>query len=192
MNAEFFISKSFELKLKRKIMRIHKTIFVAFLALGFAACSNVQQTPSPSETLKKFIEASKKNDVETLKQVLSKGTLKMIEQSAKLQNITLDEALKKDNGKTLDKTPEIRNEKIENETAIVEVKNAETSDWDKIPFVKEDGQWKLALDKFQEQIMRKALEETKTSDMNMPKIDDNVDENADEAPKNSSTTNKKP
>ena len=43
-------------------MKIYKLFIVALCALAFAAC-NATQTNSPTQTLKAFVEASKKKDV---------------------------------------------------------------------------------------------------------------------------------
>ena len=133
-----------------------KIILIALAASVLIGC-NSQVAPreeTPTDVLRKFVEATQKKDVETLKQTLSSGTLKMIEASAQKENISLDEALKKDDG-TLKEMPETRGETIEGDTASVEVKNGATADWDKIPFVREDGKWKIALDKFMQELMKK-------------------------------------
>jgi hypothetical protein len=78
--------------------------------------------------------------------------------------MTLDESLKKDDGRGLKEMPETRNEKIEGDTATLEVKNAATNDWDKTPFVKEDGKWKLALDKLIDDLEQKRKDELGISD----------------------------
>ena len=55
--------------------------------------------------------------------------------------------------------PETRNEKIDGETATVEVKIDESGKNDLVyPFVREDGKWKLARDKQVEAILKKANE----------------------------------
>ena len=157
-------------------MKIYKIIFVALLAAAaLVGCGGQQAPPAvegPTDVLKKFVDASQKKDVETIKQTLSAGTLKRIEESAKRQNTTLDEALKKDDGNALKQMPETRNEQIEGDAATVEIKNAATADWDKIPFVKEDGKWKIALDKFMEDFMKRLSEQTKIPNSDIPKPND--------------------
>jgi hypothetical protein len=55
--------------------------------------------------------------------------------------------------------PVTRNEKIEGDTATVEIKNETTGEFDmKIPLVREDGMWKLARDKYVEEVLKKANE----------------------------------
>ena len=114
----------------------------------------VPQEETPTEILKKFVRATQRKDIVMLKQILSSTTLQMIKQSAEKENISLDDALRRDNGSLRD-LPETRNEIIKGDTATVEVKNSVTADWDKIPFVKEKGKWKIALDKFMQELMKK-------------------------------------
>ncbi len=57
-----------------------------------------------------------------------------------------------------DEKPDIRNEKISGDTATVEVKNQVLGNYEEMPFVKEDGIWKVALDKFMEDMMKKINE----------------------------------
>ena len=148
-------------------MKIYKLFALALCAFVLAAC-NAASTGSPTETLKKFVDASQKKDVAAMKQTLSKGTMELIEKSAQQQKTTVDELLKKDSPTQMTETPEIRNEKIEGDTATVEVKNTVTGNFDTLPFVKEDGQWKLALDKFMQDVMKRMSEEMKNAGQNPP------------------------
>ena len=142
-------------------MKIYKTIVFTLCALTLAACGAVETTKSPTETLKTFIEASKNKDVETIKKNLSKNSLSLLEQTAKEQNTTVDELLKKNNGTPIKEMPETRNEKIEGDTATVEVKDKTSGKYETIPFVKEEGEWKIALDVFMQDLMKKMNEEMK-------------------------------
>ncbi len=113
-------------------MKIYQTIITALCALFIFGCSQVQQQPqtkSPIEILKTLNEASKTKDVEAVKKSISKGTLNLIEQSAKAQNLTVDEVLVKDNETIFIELPEMRNEKIEGDTATIELKNTTTDSW---------------------------------------------------------------
>jgi PBP1b-binding outer membrane lipoprotein LpoB len=154
-------------------MKIYKVIIVALCALFFFGCSATQKTASPTEILKTFIEASQKKDVEVIKKSLSKGSLDLIEKSAEAENTSVDEFLKKDNGMPAKEMPETRNEKVEGDTASVEVKNLVTGGFDAIPFIKEDGNWKIALDKYIEDIKKKMAE-----DMKIAPTEDESDSNA--------------
>ena len=76
-----------------------------------------------------------------------------MESFAKMGNQTLDDSLK-ENAK-LPPTFEARNEKITGDTATVELKS-QGDKWETMPFVKEDGQWKLAFDKLMENAFKDA------------------------------------
>ncbi len=135
------------------------------LAVVFAvsACSLLGGS-TPTATFKAFYDASKKKDVTAMKKSLSKGTLDMFDKLAKEQNKTTDDMLKDvDKDDKSDKMPETRNEKINGDTATLEVKNEKTNKWDPLPFVKENGEWKIALDKFLEDIMKGLGEKTPDS-----------------------------
>lgn len=156
-------------------MKIYQiTIFILF-ALTFGACSSTQsnntatlnqpinesstssQTAlagSPTEVLKTFTEATKKKDVETVKKTLSKSMMKVVEETAKKQNISVDEMLMK----VAAPGGELKNEKIEGDSATVEIKNEATGEYDEMPFVKEDGSWKIALDVFMNNVLKKINE----------------------------------
>lgn len=169
-------------------MKIYQITILLLLALTFAACSSTETTNntvkvnqpandakttnesqptsetagtgSPTDVLKSFAEATKKKDAAAIKKLLSKGTMKMVEDSAKKQNISVDEMLTKVEEADKNRIPEIRNEKIEGDTATVEVKNDVTGEYDMMPFVKEDGSWKIALDVFMNKMLDKIKEES--------------------------------
>ena len=112
---------------------------------------------SPTEVLKIFTEATKKKDIETIKKTLSKSMMRVVEETAKKQNISVDAMLTKVEAPS----GELKNEKIEGDTATVEIKNEAASENDLMPFVKEDGGWKIALDVFMDNVMKKMNEESK-------------------------------
>jgi hypothetical protein len=154
-------------------MKIYQTIIIVLCALFVFGCSQVRQpqTKSPTDVMKTLNEASKAKDVAAIKNSVSRGTLNLIEESAKTQNTTVDELLKKENGAPFKDLPEMRNEKIEGDTATIELKNTTSDGWETVPFVKEDGIWKLALDKYLDDFKKKA-----TENMKMPPPDENNSE----------------
>jgi PBP1b-binding outer membrane lipoprotein LpoB len=130
----------------------------AFLLIG--CNSNQTAAGSPSDVLKQYVAASQKQDIAAMKSLLSKSSLRYIEEKAKPMRLTVDDVLKKETEVKLQSAVETRNEKIEGETATVEVKNPATGEFDvKYPFVKENGAWKLARDRYIEEEMKKASEE---------------------------------
>jgi len=155
-------------------MKIYKIITV-LCTLFIINCSSepAPQPGGPTEVLNTFVEASKTKDVETMKRALSKGTMSLIEQSAQKQNTSVDELLKNEEGTLVRELPETRKEKIEGDVATLEVKNVETGEFDEIPFIKEGGAWRLALDEVvreinDEETSAPAVEDTSKSNTSKP------------------------
>jgi len=113
------------------------------LACLLFACADSTKPSTPLETLKAYTQAIKKKDTTTMKLLLSNASIKMSEQEAKSQNVPLDEIVKRETLFSEDqKTVEFRNEKIDGEKATIEMKNSFDS-WSTVPFVREDGVWKI-------------------------------------------------
>jgi hypothetical protein len=100
---------------------------------------------SPTEVFKAYYDASIKKDFQTAKKYLSQGTIALMEEGAKKQGKTLDEALKESPAPE-GNMPQLANEQISGDTATVDV-SAEGHKAT-MPFVKEGGEWKIAMDKF--------------------------------------------
>ena len=101
---------------------------------------------TPTETVKAFITAYEKVDVEAMKKLLSKKSLEMLERSGEGEGQSLDDRLKefmKAEQLPFKGTPEMRNEKIDGDKATVEVKV--DGKWEPTPLVKEDGAWKFSM-----------------------------------------------
>jgi len=130
-------------------------VFSIVLLVVAAGCKS---TPPPSATFKTYFEAQKKKDISGMQQTLSKTSLEMMEASAKQQQLTLDKMIQGqlDNPSAkVDKMPETRNEKITGDNATLELHNEDANRWDTMYFVKEDGVWKIALDRTIEELLRK-------------------------------------
>ena len=137
-----------------KTHRINALCAALAVVLAASACSLLNRS-TPTATFKAFYEAQKKKDAAGMKKTLSKGTLDMFDKLAKEQNKSTDDMLKDvDKDDKSEKMPETRNEKINRESATLEVKNDKTGKWDTLPFVKEGGEWKIALDKFVEDMLK--------------------------------------
>ena len=89
-----------------------------------------------------------------MKLLLSNDTIRMHEQEAKAEGVHLDDVVKREallgEGQT---TVEYRNEKIDGDRATLEYKNSYGS-WETIPFVREEGEWKIDKKSYAEQMMR--------------------------------------
>jgi len=125
-------------------------VALSLLILSVLACKSSGPGSSPTSTYKAFFDAQKKKDVAAIKKSLSKGSLDMMEKAAREQKKTVDEALKEgleSPAAKAEKAPPTRNEKIDGNNATLEVQDEESKKWETMYFVKENGAWKIALDK---------------------------------------------
>ena len=118
-------------------------------------------TLSPKDVLKALNKASKEKDVAGIQKQLSQGTLAMLNETAKTEKRTVEDILTEDGGAPFLELPEMREEKIDGDKASVEVQNVITKGYEIIPFVKENGEWKAALDLYVEDLQKRATEDMK-------------------------------
>lgn len=123
-------------------MRIWSIALLLSIIILLLGCGE-RQPATPLETFKTYTKAIKKKDTETMKLLLSDATIQMHEREAKAQNVTLEDILQRD---TLfnagQKSVEYRDEKIDGDKATLQVKNSFGS-WETVPFVQEEGVWKI-------------------------------------------------
>lgn len=101
---------------------------------------------SPTAALRGYYQAAMNKDINAAKRYLSAGTMSMLEVGAKKMGKSLDEAFKESAEQSnTTAMPEFANEKINGDTATVDMKAQGMSVT--MPLVKEDGEWKLAMDK---------------------------------------------
>ena len=102
---------------------------------------------SPTEAYTMLFTAVKAKDIESVKQMMSKSSLGMAESAGQRQGKTTEEVLT--NGFTAttfsDSIPEIRDPRVKGNHGLVEVRNEKENKWEDLPFVLEDGGWKLAV-----------------------------------------------
>ncbi|HZH34339.1 MAG TPA: hypothetical protein VEX64_05825 [Pyrinomonadaceae bacterium] len=148
-----------------KEMRINKNFWqLLFLIVGavvLAACQNTSSNSNgnnaaggggnassntPTEAYKSLYEAVKSKNTESIKQNMSNMTNEMIVSVAEMQKKTPEEMYKNGLTETTmgDKFPAIRNERVKENMAALEVQNPQGV-WEDLPFVKEDGRWKLGV-----------------------------------------------
>lgn len=145
-------------------MRSYKKIIVFLLACFIFACSGNTEPATPAETLKAYTIAIKKKDVAMIKLLLSKASMEIHEGQAKAQNISIDEIVLRETMFPVDQRIfDFRNEKIEGDSASVEVKN-DFGGWDTILLVREDGIWKIDKKGTSEQILDDSEEADKKLD----------------------------
>lgn len=102
---------------------------------------------SPTEAYKMLYAACKAKDTATIKQLMSKGSMGIAGMLAAQQKKSLESVL--ENGlvaPTLaDSLTEIRDERVKDNFGAVEVFNPKDNKWEDLPFVLEDGSWKIAV-----------------------------------------------
>lgn len=120
-------------------------MILSFGCSGSSSSASVKGTPT--EAYKRLFDAVKSKDTEKIKAVMSKSTIAFAESNAKRTNQTMEQMLK--NGlmaTTLAPTlPPTRDERVKDNFGAVEVYNMQESKWEDIPFIGEDGEWKLAV-----------------------------------------------
>ena len=120
-------------------------------ALGFACGSPGSATTStsdtPTEAYKRLYAAVKSKNTNAIKAEMSKQSVAFVESAASMQKKKVEEVYS--NGLTgttfSDTMPEIRDERVKGTMGAVEVYNSREKKWEDLPFVLEDGKWKLAI-----------------------------------------------
>ena len=106
-------------------------------------------TGTPTDAYKAAYTARKNKDIDGLKKVLSKDILEfftMMGDADDKNKKSLDDMLRELCDRPQAATAEARNEKIDGDKATIEYLD-ETGGWGSMDFVKEDGVWKLTIDK---------------------------------------------
>lgn len=102
---------------------------------------------SPTGAYKRLYAAVKSKDIDAIKSVLSKKSIDFGKMAGERQNKPLEKVL--ENGFTAttfaDSLPQIRDERVNGDMGAVEVHNDKENKWEDLPFVREDGAWKLAV-----------------------------------------------
>jgi hypothetical protein len=144
---------------------------IFLLVAGFAACGGGDKDRTPSDTFKEYIKASKKKDTTAMKILLSSATMKMHEQEAKAQNTTVDDIVKRETLVAPTQTNvDYRNEVINGDKASIQFKNA-YGNWETLPFVREDSQWKIDKAGYADQVIQQMDESNR-------KIDEKINNSA--------------
>lgn len=123
-------------------------ILIALAIISFGcnrpAASNED---SPIGAYKRLYAAVKAKNTDDIKAVVSKKSLDLAKFQASQQKKPIEQVL--ENGFTATtfapSLPQIRDERIDRDMGAVEVYNIKESKWEDLPFVREDGAWKLAV-----------------------------------------------
>ena len=145
-------------------MRFYSVFIFAIVAVFVSSCSRDTKPATPYETFATYTKAINKKDTTTMKLLLSSESMKMHEQEAKAQNVTVDEIVKRE---TLfregQRKLEFRNEKIDGDNATLEVKTADDR-WETVPFVREDGVWKIDKKGYRDRMMQDIEQENQQAE----------------------------
>jgi hypothetical protein len=144
-------------------MRNWSRLLIFALAISIAACTP-QRPATPKETFMTYIKALKAKDYTTMKLLLSDATIKMHEKEAKAQGVTVDDIVKRETLLSEKQTAvEYRNEKVDGDKASIQVKNSYGS-WETVPFVREDGVWKIDKQGYADQMLKDIEDQEKKLD----------------------------
>lgn len=105
--------------------------------------TTTNNAPTVAPTVTAFYEALKKKDDAALRKVYSQATLKSLEEDMKDEGAKSLVAFITELEPAPDKPFEVRNEKVQGDTAIAEIKGGAYPNGIKIKFVKENGEWKM-------------------------------------------------
>lgn len=125
----------------------------ALLAVGMTfSCSSAPAAPgsagdSPTEAYKRLYQAVKAKNTDQIKAEMTQATQQFVGAAAEKYKKPVEQVY--ENGLTgttfAASMPQIRDERVNGEMGAVEVWNSKESHWEDLPFMKEDGIWKLAV-----------------------------------------------
>lgn len=100
--------------------------------------------PTLAPIVQGYYAALQKKDEAGAKKFLSAAALKYWEAEMKSEKNLSLLAILEENAFPVEEKRDVRNEKIEGETAVAEIKGASVPSWTPTKFVKENGEWKFA------------------------------------------------
>jgi len=144
-------------------MRIWSRILIFSLICLAVACG-AEPAATPLETFKTYVKATKAKDITTMKLLLSNATMKMHEQEAKAQGVSVDDIVKRETLLAEGQTQiEYKDEKINGDKATLLVKSSNGA-WETVPFVREDGVWKIDKQGYADQMIQEMDESSRKLD----------------------------
>lgn len=106
-----------------------------------------EKAQSPTEAYRILYTAVKNKNTDAIRQVMSQKTVGFADMVSKQQNQPIGEVLK--NGFTAttfaDTMPQVRDERVKDNMGALEVYNTKEQRWEDLPFILENGGWKLAV-----------------------------------------------
>jgi hypothetical protein len=134
----------------RKILFLAALVLASVMLLccgGTSPGANSANGDTPTAAYTRLFNAVKSKDVNAIKDQMTKRTIERARSSAKQWQKSEDAVL--EHGMVAstfaDTLPEMRDERIKDNMGAVEVWNAHDGLWEDLPFMVEDGRFKLAL-----------------------------------------------
>jgi len=130
-----------------KILILSAFVFILTISFGCGSPPVAQgRAASPTEAFKLLYQAVKAKDTDAIKSVLSKRSIAFGKMSMTKYGKTEQEAFATGfTATTYSATmPEFRDERVKDNMGALEVWNSKESRWEDLPFVLEDGGWKMA------------------------------------------------
>jgi len=130
--------------------RIFLLCTVIALVAGALSCGNKAEGgangDTPTEAYKRLFAAVKSGNSDAIRAEMTKKTVEFAALAAKRMGKTADEQIKFGMTRTTyaDILPTIRDERVKDKMGAVEVWNSKDGQWDDLPFMVEDGKWKIA------------------------------------------------
>ncbi|MGI9034533.1 MAG: hypothetical protein ACR2GD_00710 [Pyrinomonadaceae bacterium] len=106
------------------------------------ATSNDATTLAP--VVQNYFDALRKKDEAGARKFLSASALKYWQDEMKSEKSNSLLAILEDDAAPVEAKREVRNEKIEGDSAVAEIKGGSSAVWTPVKFVKENGDWKFA------------------------------------------------
>lgn len=129
------------------LLLLSLTLVLLLSGCGGSSSNGPIAGDSPTEAYKRLYAAVKAKDMETVKKQLTKRSIDF-GKMAGAQNGKQGDSVY-ENGFTAttfsDTLPNIRDQRISGEMGAIEVWNSKDSRWEDLPFILEDGTWKLAI-----------------------------------------------
>lgn len=123
----------------------YRTLIFFIFVLGMIACG--ETVDSPTAAYKRLHAAVKAKDTEAIKKEMTKATVELGIITSQRNNNPIEKAY--ENGMTATTfgagLPQMRDERVRGEMGAVEVWNAADKVWEDLPFMLQDGAWKLAI-----------------------------------------------
>lgn len=124
-----------------------------FAAITFLGCGNnppanaVASNDTPTEAYKRLYAAVKSKNIDSIKNEMTKQSNAFVATIAQMQNKPVDQIYANGLTSTLhsETLPEIRDQRINGDMGAIEVYNSGSKRWEDLPFILEDGKWKLAI-----------------------------------------------